>query len=143
MKTCPRCKATNRDEARFCGFCGASLEALPLMQAEATLTCPVCSAENKSDAKFCGACGAGLEQEPVLEPSPVAAEAPEEVPVAPVQPPAEPTAAPMAAPEAAPAEVAHCAACGYTVHYCPSCGAPLQQASDRSSSQSEETPQSQ
>ncbi|HIQ06634.1 MAG TPA: zinc-ribbon domain-containing protein [Anaerolineae bacterium] len=149
MKTCPQCNATNRDEAKFCGSCGARLE-VPPAPAEPTLICPACGAQNKGDAKFCEACGAALVQappppavaEPVAEPAPAPLEAPEEAPVPPAQPSAEPVPAAAPAPTAVPAELAQCPACGYLVCYCPSCGAPMQRASDAPADQ-EATPQPQ
>src|SRR6266404_4538926 len=47
---CSRCSADNRDNARFCGGCGAPIE----------LHCPSCGALSRVGAKFCDACGAAL-----------------------------------------------------------------------------------
>jgi class 3 adenylate cyclase len=52
---CPHCSRENRDGARFCGECGASLER--------PLTCPRCAAENPRGLNFCDACGASLAAE--------------------------------------------------------------------------------
>jgi class 3 adenylate cyclase len=48
---CPHCQHENRDSARFCGECGASLEGL---------VCPRCAALNPRGQKFCDSCGASL-----------------------------------------------------------------------------------
>jgi Double zinc ribbon len=48
----PRCQHENRDGARFCGACGASLEG--------STACPRCGTLNPPGQNFCGACGAGL-----------------------------------------------------------------------------------
>jgi len=47
---CSKCGAENREGARFCDKCGATL----------SLKCPSCGAENRPDAKFCDSCGAAL-----------------------------------------------------------------------------------
>jgi len=47
---CPRCQVENRDSARFCEDCGASLAA----------TCPACSAEVTPGKRFCRSCGTAL-----------------------------------------------------------------------------------
>ncbi len=44
---CPRCRAENREDRRFCGECGFSF----------ALKCPSCSFINESSEKFCGGCG--------------------------------------------------------------------------------------
>lgn len=49
---CPSCGHSNLAEARFCGECGAALEA--------TVSCPGCAAENPGGQKFCSACGHAL-----------------------------------------------------------------------------------
>jgi len=49
---CPRCRHPNRDAARFCGECGASLAT--------TIECPSCAAQNPNGQKFCDACGEPL-----------------------------------------------------------------------------------
>lgn len=48
--TCPSCQADNRDGARFCNECGASLAA----------RCASCGAEHRPGQKFCDECGAQL-----------------------------------------------------------------------------------
>jgi class 3 adenylate cyclase len=49
---CPRCRRPNREAARFCGECGASLEP--------RIACPRCLAHNPSGQKFCDSCGEAL-----------------------------------------------------------------------------------
>jgi len=44
---CPRCQATNRDDARFCRDCGTRLG----------VTCSACGAPAESGSRFCDACG--------------------------------------------------------------------------------------
>ena len=51
---CPRCQAESLAGMRFCGQCGAALEA----------ACPSCGATNPPGHKFCGHCGAGLGEGP-------------------------------------------------------------------------------
>jgi class 3 adenylate cyclase/tetratricopeptide (TPR) repeat protein len=45
---CPRCRAHNRIDSRFCEECGAALFAI----------CPSCGAEIVKHMRYCGACGA-------------------------------------------------------------------------------------
>ena len=47
---CPRCRHENPPAVKFCGECGARLEAL----------CPSCKASNPPTNKFCGQCGTAL-----------------------------------------------------------------------------------
>src|SRR5713101_1338679 len=47
---CPSCTSENPETTKFCGSCGASLEAV----------CPNCGAENPPQFKFCGECGTPL-----------------------------------------------------------------------------------
>ena len=47
---CPRCQHDNPVAAKFCGECGARLEA----------ACTACGAANPPGNKFCGQCGAAL-----------------------------------------------------------------------------------
>ncbi len=47
---CPTCQRENREDARFCDGCGATLVG----------TCPNCSRELRPDAEFCDGCGNGL-----------------------------------------------------------------------------------
>ena len=56
--TCPGCGRANREGARFCNGCGASLAP----------RCPACDASNEPGARFCDACGGALCAQPV-EPS--------------------------------------------------------------------------
>ena len=51
---CPKCKTENRQGARFCANCGASL----------VLACPQCGTELPAFAKFCDACGAQVTAQP-------------------------------------------------------------------------------
>src|SRR5262245_28629993 len=48
--TCPRCRAQNDEDARFCEDCGAWLE----------VTCPRCGTAVTPGKKFCRSCGAAL-----------------------------------------------------------------------------------
>jgi hypothetical protein len=52
--TCPRCQARNREGARFCESCGASLSA----------TCPQCGAPIAARVSFCSSCGAPVSAVP-------------------------------------------------------------------------------
>ena len=47
---CPRCRAPNRADRKFCTACGAPLAAL----------CPRCRVENDPGDRFCGSCGQAL-----------------------------------------------------------------------------------
>src|SRR5262245_52965299 len=49
---CPRCQHENLSAVKFCGECGARLEAV----------CPSCGAANPPANKFCGQCGTALSQ---------------------------------------------------------------------------------
>jgi class 3 adenylate cyclase/tetratricopeptide (TPR) repeat protein len=51
MAGCPRCQAANPEGYRFCGNCGAALQAH---------VCPSCGAANPEGQPFCGQCGARL-----------------------------------------------------------------------------------
>jgi len=51
VQRCPSCAAGNAEGQRFCGACGARLEAV----------CPSCDAVNELSSTFCGACGSKLE----------------------------------------------------------------------------------
>ncbi|MFX0199096.1 MAG: adenylate/guanylate cyclase domain-containing protein [Candidatus Hodarchaeota archaeon] len=44
---CPKCQADTKDEAKFCGKCGAKL----------SLVCPQCGSENPRENNFCEECG--------------------------------------------------------------------------------------
>lgn len=50
MLSCPRCRAANPPDARFCARCGTSLAG----------TCPNCGAVLQPDARFCHNCGQAL-----------------------------------------------------------------------------------
>jgi ABC-type oligopeptide transport system substrate-binding subunit/class 3 adenylate cyclase len=52
---CPECQAKNRDDARFCGNCGASLR----------IVCPGCGAGLVPGLRFCDACGRELAAPPL------------------------------------------------------------------------------
>src|SRR5713101_6062511 len=56
---CPSCTSENPETTKFCGSCGASLEAV----------CPNCGAENPPQFKFCGECGTPL-RKPQRSPEP-------------------------------------------------------------------------
>lgn len=90
----------------------------------ATLACPACGTENDSDAKFCGACGADLQQ--ATAPSADAQPAPQPASTPPAQPPAKAEPVSEAVPATPSTGPAECPSCGYVVHYCPSCGTPMQ-----------------
>ena len=49
---CPSCATENRDDATFCGECGAALSS--------ERSCPACGRPNPADRKFCDACGQRL-----------------------------------------------------------------------------------
>lgn len=49
---CPACGHENRENARFCGECAASLSQ--------EVSCPRCGNLNPSQQKFCDSCGHGL-----------------------------------------------------------------------------------
>ena len=56
---CPRCQHGNPDDVKFCGECGARLDA----------TCRACHAANPPANKFCHQCGASLIGGPSPAPS--------------------------------------------------------------------------
>jgi ABC-type oligopeptide transport system substrate-binding subunit/class 3 adenylate cyclase len=55
---CLKCSTENRDGARFCGKCGASL----------SVVCPECGTELPPDLRFCDACGSQLGTGPEADP---------------------------------------------------------------------------
>ncbi len=59
---CAACGQTNPDIMKFCGGCGAKLEA-----PKAESACSSCGYENPAENKFCGECGAKLEAAPASE----------------------------------------------------------------------------
>lgn len=73
MKICPSCKAFNRDEAKFCGYCRAAMDVVaPVGATESLPLCPLCGAENERVAKFCASCGGAIKgagTPPTLTPS--------------------------------------------------------------------------
>lgn len=81
---CPKCRAQNVDDAKFCESCGARLE-LPKPSGS---FCTSCGKPLKQGAKFCGSCGAP-------QTGPVAPTASPQVPQAPKPAPAP---APMPSP---------------------------------------------
>ena len=58
---CLACGHQNREGARFCAQCAASLIEAPV--------CPRCGASNIPGARFCDACGQSLGEGPATEPS--------------------------------------------------------------------------
>ncbi|HUH14725.1 MAG TPA: adenylate/guanylate cyclase domain-containing protein [Gaiellaceae bacterium] len=72
MAICSNCAAQNRDEAKFCGECGAALGS----------TCPSCGAANEPGRKFCDQCGTLLAAAASSAPGLPAASAPAEAPAA-------------------------------------------------------------
>jgi class 3 adenylate cyclase len=55
---CPKCQFENREEAIFCGKCGAGL----------SLVCPECNSENQPENNFCDKCGHALAEPPEAPP---------------------------------------------------------------------------
>lgn len=108
MKTCPHCRAPNREEARFCSACGARLESLAAEPTSPTAEAPA----------------ADVQATPLAEP--VASLPTTEEEIAPKGQP-EPGSASSASPSpAAAAPALACPGCGCTIRYCPCCGAPLE-----------------
>ena len=64
--TCPTCGHENAAGQKFCGQCGAPLQAV----------CASCGTANPPDHKFCGECGAALTAEPTPTQAPAAKAAP-------------------------------------------------------------------
>ena len=60
---CPSCDGKNREDARFCKFCGADL----------LTRCRMCGALLDDDARFCDACGTPVGRRRALGPHPAAA----------------------------------------------------------------------
>jgi hypothetical protein len=58
-KVCPFCEGQNRQQARFCGYCGKPFvsgtprQGVPLP----AKVCPSCRKQNRQQAQFCGHCG--------------------------------------------------------------------------------------
>src|SRR4249919_3664682 len=59
MMRCSACSTENRAGRRFCGECGARLDAM----------CASCGAANEPAARFCGDCGAPLPEATAPEPT--------------------------------------------------------------------------
>jgi membrane protease subunit (stomatin/prohibitin family) len=57
--TCPACQMPNPPGTRFCGKCGANLEAVNKLPT-GTRQCPGCSSTIPADSKFCNSCGCKL-----------------------------------------------------------------------------------
>src|SRR5262245_51979783 len=55
---CPACGAENRDDASFCGECGAPLR-------PSVAVCGACGRENSPDGRFCDGCGNPLREAPM------------------------------------------------------------------------------
>ncbi|MCH7719170.1 MAG: zinc ribbon domain-containing protein, partial [Chloroflexi bacterium] len=53
---CPRCDQENREDATFCGECGASLST--------EISCANCGRSNPRGRKFCDGCGQELNEPP-------------------------------------------------------------------------------
>lgn len=60
MAQCPKCGKELKAGAKFCGGCGAKVEAAAA-PVEDAVKCPKCGASLKPGKKFCGACGAKIE----------------------------------------------------------------------------------
>ncbi len=56
---CSRCGGANEGNVRFCGHCGADLQATPA-QAAALVACPRCGKAASATVQFCGYCGQAL-----------------------------------------------------------------------------------
>jgi len=65
-KICPGCGSKNKDEARFCVFCGGSLS--PPQKS----LCANCGSALKADSKFCTHCGQRVEKPEPAEAAPPA-----------------------------------------------------------------------
>jgi ribosomal protein L40E len=53
---CSKCKAVNKNDAKFCVGCGTSLET----EKEEVKICPTCQCENPKSASFCRRCGRAI-----------------------------------------------------------------------------------
>ena len=60
MKTCPNCKASVVDSAKFCHKCRFNIKKYEEESNNDTLYCTECGAELLSDASFCSECGADV-----------------------------------------------------------------------------------
>ena len=65
---CPTCSHENRDGARFCGNCRASLVT--------SVPCPSCGSSNPSDQRYCDQCGQELTAEAISRATPPAPASP-------------------------------------------------------------------
>ena len=89
-KRCPSCNTENRDDAKFCKGCGASIPIAAPQGDESpasVLACPACGHTIRPESKFCAKCGAALGK-PVTatRATPPASPAPEVLPQTPRQP---------------------------------------------------------
>jgi len=64
---CNKCGKTINDGAKFCKFCGASVQSAPqtVAASKAEITCPSCGKTLSAGAKFCKFCGISLNASPV------------------------------------------------------------------------------
>jgi ribosomal protein L40E len=62
---CPKCGAQNSNEAKFCAFCGADLEPVPVQPVKQgnPKICLKCGGLNVPEASYCAWCGAALQEE--------------------------------------------------------------------------------
>ena len=172
MITCPSCNTPNREEAKFCGFCGFQLTASALTPAQETTeeaqkqACPICDKLNEAHAKFCEFCGAALMQaapgtapapttppapaepieEPMTAPSDTADTPPtDQSPVPPIDTPDDGTGEAEAVEESPASDGGpdiRCASCGTVIRYCPTCGQPLDAAGQHTTSDASEADES-
>ena len=63
MKTCPNCKASVIDTAKFCHKCRFNIKKYEEEQESSPLYCTECGAELQADASFCTECGADVANE--------------------------------------------------------------------------------
>lgn len=60
---CSNCGTENRDDAKFCKGCGASMVmAAPHEAPMSMVACPACGTSNRAGSKFCAKCGTSLGQ---------------------------------------------------------------------------------
>ena len=56
MMTCSKCLRLNNVDARFCDWCGAQPERIPV-----PISCTKCRSTNDPHARFCSNCGCAIE----------------------------------------------------------------------------------